>query len=63
MENYRKLGVTCRGSVISAYGIIFPFSEVIPNGIPGIETRLPILFSGGVSKGRISANGGQRETS
>ncbi len=28
----------------------------VPNGIPGIETRLPILFSEGVSKGRISAN-------
>ena len=27
----------------------------VPNGIPGIETRLPILFSEGVSKGRISA--------
>jgi dihydropyrimidinase len=26
----------------------------IPNGIPGIETRLPILFSEGVGKGRIS---------
>lgn len=26
----------------------------IPNGIPGIETRLPILFSEGVAKGRIS---------
>lgn len=26
----------------------------VPNGIPGIETRLPILFSEGVSKGRIS---------
>lgn len=26
----------------------------IPNGIPGIETRLPILFSEGVVKGRIS---------
>jgi dihydropyrimidinase len=26
----------------------------IPNGIPGIETRLPILFSEGVMKGRIS---------
>ncbi len=25
----------------------------IPNGIPGIETRLPILFSEGVMKGRI----------
>ncbi|MGI8527805.1 MAG: dihydropyrimidinase, partial [Pseudolabrys sp.] len=28
----------------------------IPNGIPGIETRLPILFSEGVSKGRITIN-------
>ena len=26
----------------------------MPNGIPGVETRLPILFSEGVSKGRIS---------
>lgn len=28
----------------------------IPNGIPGIETRLPILFSEGVSRGRITLN-------
>jgi len=28
----------------------------IPNGIPGVETRLPILFSEGVSKGRIDIN-------
>lgn len=28
----------------------------VPNGIPGVETRLPILFSEGVSKGRISIN-------
>lgn len=28
----------------------------IPNGIPGIETRLPILFSEGVKKGRIDLN-------
>jgi dihydropyrimidinase len=27
-----------------------------PDGIPGIETRLPILFSEGVSKGRITLN-------
>ena len=26
----------------------------VPNGIPGVETRLPILFSEGVSKKRIS---------
>jgi len=28
----------------------------VPNGIPGIETRLPILFSEGVVKGRITLN-------
>ena len=26
----------------------------IPNGLPGIETRLPLLFSEGVSRGRLS---------
>ena len=30
-----------------------PFNR-IPNGIPGIEARLPILFSEGVGKGRIT---------
>lgn len=28
----------------------------VPNGIPGVETRLPILFSEGVMKKRISLN-------
>jgi dihydropyrimidinase len=28
----------------------------VPNGIPGVETRLSILFSEGVKKGRISLN-------
>jgi dihydropyrimidinase len=28
----------------------------VPNGIPGVATRLPILFSEGVSKGRIDLN-------
>jgi len=32
-----------------------PFTA-IPNGIPGIETRLPLLFSEGVGKGRIDLN-------
>ena len=32
-----------------------PFAQV-PNGIPGIETRLPLLFSEGVGKGRITLN-------
>ncbi len=30
--------------------------KYIPNGIPGVETRLPILFSEGVVKGRIDLN-------
>ena len=29
-----------------------PF-KYIPNGVPGVETRLPLLFSEGVGKGRI----------
>jgi len=28
----------------------------VPNGIPGIETRLPILFQKGVTEGRITLN-------
>ncbi|CAG9176225.1 D-hydantoinase [Cupriavidus laharis] len=32
-----------------------PF-QYIPNGIPGLETRLPLLFSAGVNGGRISVN-------
>ena len=32
-----------------------PF-QYIPNGIPGLETRLPLLFSEGVQKGIISLN-------
>ena len=32
-----------------------PF-HYIPNGIPGLETRLPLLFSEGVQKQRISLN-------
>lgn len=28
--------------------------QYIPNGIPGLETRLPLLFSGGVVGGRLS---------
>lgn len=31
-----------------------PSFNAIPNGAPGIETRMPVLFSEGVSKGRIS---------
>ncbi|HMR33479.1 MAG TPA: dihydropyrimidinase [Geminicoccaceae bacterium] len=32
-----------------------PFSA-IPNGVPGLATRLPILFSEGIVKGRIDLN-------
>lgn len=28
--------------------------RTVPNGVPGIETRLPLLFSGGVRTGRMS---------
>jgi dihydropyrimidinase len=28
----------------------------VPNGIPGVETRLPLLFSKGVAEGRITVN-------
>ncbi|GLS44262.1 dihydropyrimidinase [Methylobacterium brachythecii] len=28
----------------------------VPNGIPGVETRLPILYSRGVAEGRITVN-------
>jgi dihydropyrimidinase len=34
-------------------GAQVPFAY-IPNGIPGLETRLPLLFSAGVMEGRIS---------
>ena len=34
------------------HGTSSPFTKV-PNGVPGVETRLPLLFSEGVSKGRI----------
>jgi len=32
-----------------------PFNQ-IPNGVPGVGSRLPIIFSEGVSKGRIDLN-------
>ena len=34
------------------HGTNAPFSD-IPNGVPGLGSRLPLLFSEGVSKGRI----------
>lgn len=35
-----------------AFGPDAPFTKV-PNGVPGLATRMPIVFSEGVSKGRI----------
>ena len=37
------------------FGRDVPFRD-IPNGIPGIAARLPIVFSEGVAKGRITEN-------
>jgi dihydropyrimidinase len=37
------------------YGKEAPFRH-IPNGIPGLETRLPLLYSEGVLAGRMSVN-------
>jgi dihydropyrimidinase len=36
-------------------GAEVPF-HYVPNGIPGLETRLPLLFSEGVVKGRLTLN-------
>jgi dihydropyrimidinase len=36
------------------HGLDAPFRD-IPNGVPGLASRLPIMFSEGVSKGRIDA--------
>ena len=33
-----------------------PTFKQVPNGVPGIETRLPLLFSEGVMEGRIDIN-------
>ena len=38
------------GKKLGGKEVAFPY---IPNGIPGLETRLPLLFSEGVLKGRI----------
>jgi len=38
-----------------AHGTDAAFTR-IPNGMPGLELRLPLLFSEGVVKGRLSAN-------
>jgi dihydropyrimidinase len=42
-----------RGKKPDGQEVAFPY---IPNGIPGLETRLPLLYSEGVLTGRISVN-------
>ncbi len=38
-----------------AFGADAPFTKV-PNGVPGLAARMPVLFSEGVAKGRIDLN-------
>ena len=49
----RPTASTRPGSSPRADGVTF---KQIANGIPGIELRLPLLFSEGVGKGRIELN-------
>ncbi len=42
-----------RGKRVNGTDAPFP---LIPNGVPGLASRLPIVFSEGVAKGRISAS-------
>jgi len=42
-----------QGKKLGGREVDFPY---IPNGIPGLETRLPLLFSEGVQRGRITVN-------
>jgi dihydropyrimidinase len=44
---------TPRGKRVNGEDAPFP---AIPNGMPGVGSRLPVLFSEGVSKGRIDLN-------
>jgi dihydropyrimidinase len=41
------------GKKLGGREVAFPY---VPNGIPGLETRLPLLFSAGVMGGRLSIN-------
>ncbi len=49
-----------KGKKIAGTGASF---HKVPNGVPGVETRLPLLFSEGVLKGRIDLNQFVRLTS
>ncbi|MEH3145309.1 MAG: dihydropyrimidinase [Methylobacterium frigidaeris] len=45
-SGYGQGGASARADGLPAF-------NAIPNGVPGIETRMPVLFSEGVSAGRI----------
>ncbi|MDE0201306.1 MAG: dihydropyrimidinase [Rhodospirillaceae bacterium] len=49
-----------KGKQIAGTGAGF---HKVPNGVPGVETRMPLLFSEGVLKGRIDVNQFVRMTS
>jgi dihydropyrimidinase len=69
-ENQKALWSGLRSGALSTIGCdhcAFPYKDkirlfetrdkridMIPHGAPGIETRIPLLFSEGVNKGRIS---------
>jgi dihydropyrimidinase len=69
-ENQKALWAGLRSGALSTIGCdhcAFPYKDkirlfetrgkridMIPHGAPGIETRIPLLFSEGVNKGRIS---------
>ena len=69
-EHQKTLWASLRSGALSTVGsdhCAFPYRDkirlfetrgsvfqMIPHGAPGIETRVPLLFSEGVSKGRIS---------
>ena len=42
-----------QGKKLGGREVAFPY---IPNGIPGLETRLPLLYSEGVQRGRLTVN-------
>ncbi|MHB1205556.1 MAG: dihydropyrimidinase [Rhodospirillaceae bacterium] len=50
-SDHSPFNMTAKGKYVC--GPAAPFSK-IPNGVPGVETRLPLLLSEGVMKGRIT---------
>jgi dihydropyrimidinase len=50
-SDHSPFNMTAKGKYVC--GPAAPFSK-IPNGVPGVETRLPLLLSEGVMKNRIT---------